>query len=65
MRISQDAMTFIVACEEGRFDDIKHYVSVANVDVNAKGRDSEGDRPLLASTWKNLVSSIFSVLTVN
>ena len=45
---------FIVACEEGRFDDIKHYVNIANVDVNAKGQDSEGDStaPLLAATWE-------------
>ena len=44
---------FIVACEEG-FDDIKHYVNVANVDVNVKGKDSEGDltAPLLAATWE-------------
>ena len=45
---------FIVACEEGRFNDIEHYVNVANVDVNAKGPDSEGDwtAPLLAATWE-------------
>ena len=55
---------FIVACEEGRFDDIKHYVNIANVDVNAKGQDSEGDStaPLLAATWEgNLVSSEYLV----